>query len=164
MDLRIAFQELALAVKRLVNDRIKRYGINPKTGTNTLIGSELERSLQVTPIEDGIVLQIADYWQFVSRGWERTGNYPGTMNKFVKNVDNWVKRKGITFGDMKQSSIVFLIIKNIISHGLKARPFMVYDDEGDLTKMIPELEAYMDKWFESLFDSIMQDIDNYFNN
>lgn len=164
MDLRIAFQELALAVKRLVNDRIKRYGINPKTGTNTLIGSELERSLQVTPIEDGIVLQIADYWQFVSRGWERTGNYPGTMNKFVKNVDNWVERKGITFGDMKQSSIVFLIIKNIISHGLKARPFMVYDDEGDLTKMIPELEAYMDKWFESLFDSIMQDIDNYFNN
>ena len=163
MDIRVAFQELALAVKRLVNDRIRRYGINPKTGTNTLIGSELEKSIDVYPEEDGITLQIADYWQFVARGWKRTGNYPGTMNQFVRNVDDWVKRKGITFGGMKQSSIVFIIIRNIIENGLKARPFMVYNDSGDLTEMIPELNAYMDKWFDTLFDAIMEDIDNYFN-
>lgn len=163
MDIRVAFQELALAVKRLVNDRIRRYGINPKTGTNTLIGSELEKSIDVYPEEDGITLQIADYWQFVARGWKKTGNYPGTMNQFVRNVDDWVKRKGITFGGMKQSSIVFIIIRNIIENGLKARPFMVYNDSGDLTEMIPELNAYMDKWFDTLFDAIMEDIDNYFN-
>lgn len=163
MDIRVAFQELALAVKRLVNDRIRRYGINPKTGTNTLIGSELEKSIDVYPEEDGITLQIADYWQFVARGWKKTGNYPGTMNQFVRNVDDWVRRKGITFGGMKQSSIVFIIIRNIIENGLKARPFMVYNDSGDLTEMIPELNAYMDKWFDTLFDAIMEDIDNYFN-
>lgn len=163
MDIRVAFQELALAVKRLVNDRIRRYGINPKTGTNTLIGSELEKSIDVYPEEDGITLQIADYWQYVARGWKKTGNYPGTMNQFVRNVDDWVRRKGITFGGMKQSSIVFIIIRNIIENGLKARPFMVYNDSGDLTEMIPELNAYMDKWFDTLFDAIMEDIDNYFN-
>lgn len=163
MDIKTALQELALAVKRLVNARIKQYGINPKTGTNTLEGSELQKSLDVSITEDGIVLQIADYWEFVSRGWERTGRYPGTMNKFIKNVDDWVTKKGIRLGNMKQSTLVFLIIRNIINNGLRARPFMVYSDDGDLTEMIPELNDYMDKWFDQLFDSIMIDIDNFFN-
>lgn len=163
MDIKTALQELALAVKRLVNARIKQYGINPKTGTNTLEGSELQKSLDVSITEDGIVLQIADYWEFISRGWERTGRYPGTMDRFVKNIDDWVRRKGIRVGNMKQSTLVFLIIRNIINNGLRARPFMVYSDDGDLTEMIPELNDYMDKWFEQLFDSIMKDIDNFFN-
>ena len=163
MDVKTAFQELALAVKRLLNDRINKYGINPKTGTNTLQGSELEKSIKVNVVEDGIALQIADYWEFVSRGWKRTGRYPGTMSDFVNNVDNWVKRKGIKFGDMSQASMVFIIIRNIIENGIKARPFMIYDDDGDLTKMIPELNDYIDKWFDTLFDGIMEDIDNYFN-
>lgn len=163
MDIKTALQELALAVKKLVNARIKQYGINPKTGTNTLEGSELQKSLDVSITEDGIVLQIADYWEFISRGWERTGRYPGTMDRFVKNIDDWVRRKGIRVGNMKQSTLVFLIIRNIINNGLRARPFMVYSDDGDLTEMIPELNNYMDKWFDQLFDSIMLDIDNFFN-
>ena len=163
MDIKLALQELALAVKRLVNARIKQYGINPKTGTNTLEGSELQKSLDVSITEDGIVLQIADYWEFISRGWERTGRYPGTMDRFAKNIDDWVRRKGIRVGNMKQSTLVFLIIRNIINNGLRARPFMVYSDDGDLTEMIPELNDYMDKWFDQLFDSIMLDIDNFFN-
>ena len=163
MDVKLAFQELALAVKRIINDRINKYGINPKTGTNTLQGSELEKSIQVNAVDDGIVLQIADYWEFVSRGWRRTGRYPGTMAKFIKNVDSWVKRKGIRFGNMSQSSIVYLITRNIIQNGLESRQFMIYDEDGDLTKMIPELNEYIDKWFDTLFDSIMKDIDTYFN-
>lgn len=155
--------ELAEAVKRLVNYRIQQYGINPKTGQNTLEGSNLQKSLNVVPTDDGIVLQIADYWEFVSRGWKRTGNYPGTMRLFVKNIDDWVRRKGIRFGNLTQSQIVYVIIKNIWENGLRPRPFMVYDDDGDLTKMIPELDAYIDKWFDELFDAIMNEIDNFFN-
>lgn len=162
MDIKTALQELALAVKRIVNDRIRRYGINPKTGSNTLEGSELQKSLQVNPIENGIELQIADYWQYVSRGWKRTHNYPGTMSLFVRNVDDWVRRKGIRFGSMTQAQIVYVIIRNIMNEGLRARPFMVYDDDGDLTKMIPELNDYIDKWFDDLFESIIKDLDNYF--
>lgn len=162
MDIQTAFQELALAVKRIVNDRIRRYGINPKVGKNTLEGSELQKSLQVNATDDGIELQIANYWEFVSRGWKRTHNYPGTMTLFVRNIDNWVRRKNIRFGNMKQSQIVYIIIRNIMENGLKSRPFMVYDDSGDLTTMIPELEKYMDKWFETLFNSILNDLNNYF--
>jgi hypothetical protein len=40
---------------------------------------------------------------------------------------------------------------------------MRYDKEGDLEKMIPELKAYMEKWFDSLFDEIMNEVDKFFN-
>ena len=163
MDVKTAMMELAEAVKRILNDRISKYGINPKTGTNTLEGSELQKSIQVTATEDGIALQIADYWEFISRGWKRTGNYPGTMRLFVRNIDDWVRRKGIRVGNLKQSQIVWAIIKNIWDKGLRERPFMIYEEDGDLTKMIPELDKYMDTWFEHLYDAIMADINDYFN-
>lgn len=163
MDVKTALMELAEAVKRILNDRIQRYGINPKTGTNTLEDSELQKSIQVTVTEDGIALQIADYWEFVARGWKRTGNYPGTMRLFVRNIDEWVRRKGIRVGNLKQSQIVWAIIKNIWDKGLRERQFMIYEEDGDLTKMIPELDKYMDTWFEHLYDAIMADINDYFN-
>lgn len=163
MDIKTALMELAEVVKRILNDRIKQYGINQKTGTNTLEGSNLQQSIKVDIIEEGIALQIADYWEFVSRGWKRTGNYSGTFSQFVRNVDDWVRRKGIKFGDLTQSQIVWAVITNIWNNGLRSRPFMVYDEEGDLTKMIPELNDYIDKWFDELFDAITNDLDKYFN-
>ncbi len=167
MDVKTALQELALAVKRILNDRINRYGVNPKTGSNTLQGSNLQKSIQVIAEEDGITLQIADYFEFVVRGWKRTGNYPGTMHLFVRNINDWVRRirrKGIRLGNLTQSQMVWIIIKNIWEKGLRERPFMIYDEDGDMTKMIPELDKYIDSWFETLFNAIMEDIDKYFNN
>ena len=163
MDIKTALMELAEVVKRILNDRIKQYGIIQKRGTKTLEGSNLQQSIKVDIIEEGIALQIADYWEFVSRGWKRTGNYSGTFSQFVRNVDDWVRRKGIKFGDLTQSQIVWAVIKNIWNNGLRSRPFMVYDEEGDLEKMIPELNDYIDKWFDELFDAITNDLDKYFN-
>lgn len=163
MTVQEALQELSEAVRRLINYRIRQYGINPKTGTNTLKGSELEKSIDVHPLTDGIVFQIADYWEYVALGWHRTGRFPNTMSKFIKNVDDWVRRKGIRLGNMTQAQMVFIIIKNIMNLGLRERPFMIYNQDGDLTEMIPELQEYIDKWFDELFDAIMNDIDNYFN-
>jgi len=163
MTVQEALIELADTVKAMVNDRISRYGINEKTGINTLEGSNLQRSLQVAPTTDGIALQIADYWEFISRGWKRTGNYPGTFHLFVKNVNDWVRRKNIRWGNLTQNQIAFIVIRNIWTRGLRARPFMIYNDDGDLTKMIPELNEYMDKWFDLLFEAIIKDINDYFN-
>ena len=159
MDVKTALMELAEAVKRLLAYRISKYGVNERIGRNTLQGSNLEASINVTANEDGITLQIADYWEFIARGWKRTG----TMRLFVKNINDWVSKNGIRIGDLKQSQIVWIIIKNIWERGISPRPFMVYDDEGDLTKMIPELDEYIDKWFEDLFNAIMEETDKYFN-
>lgn len=163
MDVHSALLELAEAVKRIVNYRIKTYGINEKTGTNTLEDSNLQKSLNVYPTDDGIALQIADYWQFISRGWKRTGNYPNTFSKFVQNVNDWVRRKGIRWGNLTQNQIAYIVIRNIWTRGLRARPFMIWDNDGDLSKMIPELNIYMDKWFDDLFEAITEDLNKYFN-
>lgn len=163
MDLSTAFKELADKVKEIVELRIRRYGVNTRTGTNTLQGSDLEKSIEISPTEDGIVLQIADYWEYVSRGWERTGNYPNTFSKFVENLTKWVRKKNIHFGTLSQNQIVWIILRKIWTHGIKARPFMVYSDEGDLEEMIPELKSYMDKWFDELFELIISDLDKYFD-
>lgn len=163
MDINSALKELCEEVKSIITERIRRYGTNPRTGTNTLIGSDLEKSIDVRPTDDGIALQIADYWEFVSRGWQRTGNYPGTMYLFVKNINNWIVKKNIRFGNLTQNQIAWIVIKKIWEHGIVSRPFMVYDDTGDLEKMLPELTAYMDKWFDTLFDAIMTETNKYFN-
>lgn len=163
MDVKEAFMLLAEAVKRLIAYRINKYGVNHRIGKNTLKGSNLESSIEVTPEEDGITLQIADYWEFIARGWKRTGNYPGTMRLFVKNINDWVSKNNIRIGNLTQSQIVWIIIKNIWERGIAPRPFMIYDGDGDLTKMIPELDEYIDKWFEDLFNAIMEETDKYFN-
>ena len=164
MTVQEALKQLCDDVKDILRNRISTYGINPKTGSNTLEGSELEKSIKVFPTENGIELQIADYWEFISRGWKRTGNYPGTFSKFLENINDWIRRKGInTPPGMTQNQLAWAIVKNIWDKGLASRPFMVYNDDGDLTKMIPELEGIMDKWFDNLFDAITEDLDKYFN-
>lgn len=163
-DIQAAFRDLAEEIKAILNSRIRQYGVNPKIGKNTLQGSELEKSIKVEPTENGIALQIANYWEFVSRGWERTHNYEGSMALFIRNVDDWIRRKGIRFGKMNQAQMVFLITRNIMEHGLKARPFMVWDDNGDLSKMIPELNESVDVWMDRLFETIIKELNDYFNN
>lgn len=162
MDIQKALKELCDEIKMIIKYRIVHYGVNPKTGTNTLQGSDLEKSIEVKPTENGIALQIADYWEFVALGWHRSHRFEGTMNQFVRNINDWVRRKGIRLGNMTQSQIVWIIIRNIMNNGLRERPFMIWDEEGDLSKMIPELENIMDDWFEKLFEAITTDLDNYF--
>lgn len=159
-----ALQELADKVKKIVLQRVKDYGYNERAHMNTLENSDLIKNMKVTPTDDGLALQIADYWEFVSRGWQRTHNYPDTYQAFVTNVDRWVTKKGIRFGNMTQAQVVFLIIRNIWYNGIKKREFLVYDDDGDLSKMIPELDDLIDKWFDELFEAIMTDVNKHFNN
>lgn len=163
MDLQKALKELCDEIKQILKYRIVHYGVNPKTGTNTLQGSELEKSIEVKPTSDGIALQIADYWEYVALGWHRSHRFEGTMNQFVRNINDWIRRKGISVPNMTQAQLVFIIIRNIMTNGLRERPFMVWDEEGDLSKMIPELENIMDDWFEKVFASITEELDNYFN-
>ena len=154
MELKEALQELADEMKKMLEDRIQRYGVNPRTGSNTLEGSDLQKSIEITTTENGVALSINAYWEFISRGWKRTGNYNGTFHQFVQNI---------RFGNMSQNQIVWAVLTNIWNNGIRERPFMVYTDDGDLTKMIPELDAYIDNWFDTLFEAIISDLTKYFN-
>lgn len=160
-----AMVELADYVKAVLADRIERFGYNRRAKKNTLKGSNLESSIKVTTVENELALSIASYWEHISRGWIRTHNYGGTYNQFVTNIIAWVKKKGLRekFKGKTDNQIAFMFFKFFTENGIHYRPFMVYDDEGDLTEMIPELKEYMNKWVDDLFEKITEDLDNYFN-
>ena len=162
-DIRVALNELCNEVKAILQERIAKFGVNPRTGTNTLQGSDLINDMTVKPTENGLALTIADYWTYVSTGWKRSHRFECTMNQFLYNVDRWVVKKNIRFEGKTQSQVVGAIVMNIMNNSIKARPFMVFDEEGDLTKMIPELNDILDEWFEHLFELIIEDINKYFN-
>lgn len=163
-----ALIELCEKIESILAKRIEQYGVNPRAnGENTLKGSELEKTIEVIPQEDGIALHIADYWEYVARGWRRTGQSKerGLYHELVL----WALRKHIILDGMTQNESAVRIAEitwfNMIvnKRTIKARPFMRYDKEGDLEKMIPQLKAYMGKWFDDLYARIISELDKYFN-
>lgn len=166
-NVRQALIELCEKVERILTKRIEQYGYNERAEKNTLKGSELEKSIEVYPTEDGIALQIADYWEYVARGWYHSGksDKSGLFDALVK----WAIRKRIKLDDYSENESAVIVAKKVyaemIFHNrpIKKRPFMRYYADGDLTKMIPQLKAYMEKWFDNLFYKITEDIDKFFN-
>ena len=168
MELQQALQELAKQVKEEIIKRLhSRVGINPRTGSNTLIGSNLERSIEVkAEDENSIVFQIADYYEYIVSGWRRTGNFPGTAHLFIRNVTNWVRKNNIRLGNMTENQIVWYLYKRMLIEGreIKPRPFIEsgYDNNEDPSKILPFLDDFFDKWADKVFNKITEELDKQF--
>ena len=168
MELQQALQELAKQVKEEIIRRLhSRVGINPRTGSNTLIGSNLERSIEVkAEDENSIVFQIADYYEYIVSGWRRTGNFPGTAHLFIRNVTNWVRKNNIRLGNMTENQIVWYLYKRMLIEGreIKPRPFIEsgYDNNEDPSKILPFLDDFFDKWADKVFNKITEELDKQF--
>lgn len=166
MELRRALEELADRVKEEIIKRLhSNVGINPRTGQNTLINSDLERSIEVRATsDDTIVFQIADHYEYVVAGWRRTGNFPGTLSQFVDNLTDWVRRKGIRFEGKSENQVVWAILKSIWTRGIKARPFIEsgYKNDEDPSKVLNFLDNYFDHWSDDVFEEITKELDKYF--
>ena len=169
MDIRKALQELADEVKKEILRRLHSpIGVNPRVGRNTLIGSELEASIDVTATSDTtIVFEIADYYEYVVSGWRKTGNFPNTAHLFIRNVTDWVRRKGVRLGNMTETQIVWYLYRRMLIEGrnIKARPFIEsgYNNDEDPSKILNFLDEFFDKWADTVFELITQDIDKHFN-
>lgn len=160
MDIQKALKELAQQIK---NEIIRRMdsdvGINPRTGTNTLTGSELQKSVDVKVVsENELVFEIADYFQYVVTGWKRTGNYPGTAHLFIGNITDWVRRKGVRLGTMTENQIVWYLYRRMLIEGrqIAPRPFINYGETAD--EVLPFLEDFFNDWADRLFEGLMNEI------
>lgn len=165
MDIRLALKELADAIKEEILRRMASdVGINPRTGTNTLVNSGLYKSVDVYPRSDKtIIFQIADYYEFVVRGWAHTGRYSGTKQLFLYNLLQWVRRKHIRMGDLTENQIVWVVYRKINERLIAPRPFINYDPQEDVSKILPFLDDYFDKWADEIFEKITEEITRYFN-
>lgn len=165
-NLRTALNELATDIyKEIIRRLHSDVGVNPRTGTNTLIGSDLEKSIDVyvNDSSDGLVFKIAQHWEYVVLGWRHTGRFAGTKLQFLSNLMKWVKRKGIHFQGMTENQMVWLIYKSINERLIAPRPFINYDPNGDPAVILPFLEDYFNRWADELFEKIIKEIDKHFN-
>lgn len=165
MDIHAALQELADMIKGEILHRMESpIGINPRTGTNTLVDSDLYESVDVSVIgDDTLVFSILQHWEFVSLGWRSTGRFPNTMDMFVRNIVDWIRRKGIHAQGKTENSLAWAIVKSIIRRGIKARPFINYDPEERPDVILPFLDKFFDEWADNVFEDICKDLDIYFN-
>jgi hypothetical protein len=163
MDVKTALKELADMIKAEIMNRVWEEGVNPKTGTNTLISSDLIKNMRVEAVsENEIVFQIADYYQFVVLGWRRTGRWGGGLAAFVNAIIKWMSKKNVHSTKLTDNQLAWAIVKKIFDGGIMARPFIKYDPNEDPSVILPFLDDYFDKWADEVFDKITEELDKYF--
>lgn len=173
MTVELALKELAEAVKRIINDRIHKYGVNVRhpLRENTLEGSNLQRTMKVTATDDGVALQIADYWYYVAKGWSRTRK-DGSFGLYHELV-LWALRKHIMVDGYTQNESAMIVAENVWTkmivwrRPIPGRPFLEPDDSDGLATMLPEEFGdngkYINKWLDELFEAIINDLNDFFN-
>lgn len=143
------FTKDIMALVRMVME--SNVGINSKVGRNTLVDSNIYKSLSVKATNDGdLVFDIIlnDYLVYIENGRRKGAKMPP-----VEPIVRWCRKHGIP----SDNSTVFLIRRAISRDGIKARPFMSH--------VMEELDGYWDNgWADELFNKIMEQIDKFFNN
>ena len=169
MDIKTALQELARMVRNEIILRLhSSIGINQRVGRNTLIGSDLEKSISVKPDGDNaIVFSIASHYEYVVKGWKRTGQGKGTFQEYLMNIRDWIRRKHIKWGNYTENQMMWILAKKMFStetpYTINPRPFINYDENGDISKILPFIDDFFNKWADYVFDEITRELDKYFN-
>ena len=167
MDLKNALQELADAIKAEIIRRMHSgVGVNNRIGRNTLIGSNLEKSVSVTTSStDTIVFEIADHYEYVVQGrkagWK---NRPPKPPGIIYGITSWVRNKGIRFANCTETQTVWYVLEALEVRDIEARPFIESGqlNNEDPSKILTFLDEYWDEWADAVFKLITNKLDKYF--
>ena len=141
------FSKDIMALVRMVME--SNVGINSKVGVNTLVNSQIYKTLSVKSTNDGdLIFDIIlnDYLVFIENGRRKGAKMPP-----VEPIVRWCKQKGIP----TDNSTIYLIRRAISRDGIKARPFMAH--------VMEEIDSEWDSVADEIFNVIIQEIDKFFN-
>lgn len=141
------FSKDIMALVRMVME--SNVGINSKVGVNTLVNSQIYKTLSVRATNDGdLIFDIIlnDYLVFIENGRRKGAKMPP-----VEPIVRWCKQKGIP----TDNSTIYLIRRAISRDGIKARPFMAH--------VMEEIDGEWVNVADELFNKIMEEIDKFFN-
>ena len=141
------FSKDIMALVRMVME--SNVGINSKVGVNTLVNSQIYKTLSVKATNDGdLIFDIIlnDYLVFIENGRRKGAKMPP-----VEPIVRWARSKGIP----TDNSTIYLIRRAISRDGIKARPFMAH--------VMEEIDREWDGVADELFNKIMEEIDKFFN-
>jgi len=125
-------------------------GINRKTGSNTLVDSNIYKTLSVKATNDGdLIFDIIlnDYLTFIESGRRKGAKMPP-----VEPIVRWARSRGIP----TDNGTIYLIRRAISRDGIKPRPFMAH--------VLEEIDREWDEQLaDELFNKIISEIDKFFN-
>lgn len=124
--------------------------INEKVGRNTIYpDSDLYKNLQVRATHDGDLvfdLMLNDYLVYIESGRRKGAKFPP-----VEPIIRWAKKRGIP----TDNSTIYLIRRAISRDGIRPRPFLQY--------IFEEIDnEWNDGWADSIFNKIIEEVDNFF--
>lgn len=122
---------------------------NHKVGRNTIIGSDIYKTLQVKSTNDGdLIFDIIlnDYLTFIESGRRKGAKFPP-----VEPIVRWARSRGIP----TDNSTIYLIRRAISRDGIAPRPFMA--------TVMEQIDLNMENWYDKLFDEITKMINDFFN-
>lgn len=127
-------------------------GINKKVNKNTLIDSSLDNDTITRVFDNGgdamVELLINQHIHFVESGRRKGAKFPP-----IEPIVRWCRSKGLP----TDNSTVFLIRRAISRDGIQPRPI--------LDTVFEDMDAQMEQiYFDKIFDSIITQLNNYFNN
>ena len=142
------FSKDLMALVRMVME--SNVGINSKTGSNTLVNSNIYKTLSVKATNDGdLIFDIIlnDYLTFIESGRRKGAKFPP-----VEPIVKWARSRGIP----TDNSTIYLIRRAISRDGIKPRPFMAH--------VMEEVDREWDEQLaDELFNKIISEIDKFFN-
>lgn len=122
---------------------------NRKVGRNTIIGSDIYKTLQVKSTNDGdLIFDIIlnDYLTFIESGRRKGAKFPP-----VEPIVRWARSRGIP----TDNSTIYLIRRAISRDGIAPRPFMA--------TVMEQIDLNMENWYDKLFEEIIKLINEFFN-
>lgn len=126
-------------------------GINKKVGKNTLVDSEVYKTLNSAVQEAGgnilVSLFVNNYITFIESGRRKGAKRPP-----FRAIEEWCLRKGIT----DRNDVIWAIINAISRDGISPRPI--------LSTFFEHLDRKFDtEYFDMIFDELVERLDKYFN-
>jgi hypothetical protein len=107
---------------KAIGDELKKSLIQEMRRTKSIATGDLIKSLniEIEKTSDGAIISLAsnDYITFIEKGRKR-GKYAP-----VKDLERWVRAKGIASDQKKVTSIAFAINNKIKKEGIKPRPIL----------------------------------------
>lgn len=121
----------------------------PRVRKNTIIGSDIYKTLQVKSTNDGdLIFDIIlnDYLTFIESGRRKGAKFPP-----VEPIVRWARSRGIP----TDNSTIYLIRRAISRDGIAPRPFMA--------TVMEQIDLNMENWYDKLFEEIIKLINEFFN-
>lgn len=160
-------QDLSVKIyKEIIARMDSPIGVNYRAGANTLVGSNLMKSVEVDVSgDDKLVFSIADYYEFICSGWKRSGNFPNTKEQFLSNLLDWIRRKGIHKEGVDDTRLAYIIYLSILRRGIRPRPFINsgYNNGEDPSKILPFLTDYFSTWADDIWEELNKELAKRFD-